>query len=559
MRSPQIPKHLSDFPFDAIIIGAGINGVGIARDAALRGLKVLVLDKGDIGSGTSSWSSRLVHGGLRYLEHAEFGLVRESLREREALLRLAPHLVRPLRFMIPFYAHNRRGPLTMRAGMLAYDLLSYDKSLQRHTILSRAEALRQMPGLNPDGLTGAAVYYDAQVSMAERLCVENALSAADHGARILTYARVDRIHTATGAVQGVEFTDLLTGTWHSARAPLIINVAGPWVDRVVQGADAPPAPRLIGGTKGSHLVVDPFPGAPDQAVHYEAMSDGRAVLVIPWEGRYLIGSTDIRYDGDPDLVSTEADEVEYLVRETNHLIPSARLSAAQVAWAYVGVRPLPYQEAGPEASITRRHIIHEHGPGAAGLISIIGGKLTTYRSLAEETVNLMFRRLGRRPPRCSTAQIPLPGAGQADLAALSRLLAESVPAAAAERLVRLYGLRAPDVIALAAGEPDLLRPLHAGSLALGAEIVIAFRNEFAQTLTDALARRTMVGLESGLGLDAAVPAARAAVRHLGWNEERAEAEVAAYRQYAARFRLPGTPAAAPGDRPIQTLQPEGHV
>ena len=232
--SAQILSDLQSTPFDAIIIGAGINGAGIARDAAMRGLKVLLLDKGDIGGGTSSWSTRLIHGGLRYLEHGEFGLVRESLRERDTLLRIAPHLVRPLPILIPIYKDARRGPWTIRAGMIAYDLLSFNKTLPRHQMLSRAQALEQAPGLNSEGLVGAALYYDAQVEFAERLVLENVLSAVEHGALVVTHARVDKVIVEDGAARGVEFINELSGERHSARARIVINAAGPWVDQVLE-------------------------------------------------------------------------------------------------------------------------------------------------------------------------------------------------------------------------------------------------------------------------------------------------------------------------------------
>src|SRR2546423_923067 len=280
--------------FDVIVIGAGINGAGIARDAAMRGLKVLLIDKGDTGSGTSSWSTRLIHGGLRYLEHGEFGLVRESLRERETLLNIAPHLIRPLPILIPIYKGARRGPWTMRAGMFAYDILCLNKTLPRHRMLSLAEAVKRAPGLNAEGLLGAALYFDAQVEFAERLVFENSLSAFDHGAIVATYSRLDKLIIEGEIARGVEFTNQLTDESHSARGKILINAAGPWVDRLWDHVGAG-SPRLIGGTKGSHIIVAPFPGAPTSALYVEAETDHRPFFIIPWNGRYLIGTTDIRY------------------------------------------------------------------------------------------------------------------------------------------------------------------------------------------------------------------------------------------------------------------------
>jgi glycerol-3-phosphate dehydrogenase len=387
-------------PFDVIIIGAGINGAGIARDAAMRGLKVLLIDKGDLGAATTSASTRLIHGGLRYLEHFEFGLVRESLREREILLKIAPHLVKPLAMTIPIYKQSKRGRLTIRAGMILYDLLSWGKSLPRHRMLSRAETLDRWPGLNPEGLLGSALYYDAQVEFPERLVLENVLSAREFGAEVLTYTRVTRLAVADGKVSGVEFVGE-DGQRQFAEAGVVVNAAGPWIDLVLERAPVK-SPKLIGGTKGSHIVVPPFPGAPADAIYLEARSDGRPLFIIPWNDLYLIGTTDVRFEGDPDHVRCEPWEIDYLLSETNLALPSAHLTRDDIVYTYSGVRPLPVTSKTDEQSITRRHFIREH-PQLPNLLSIVGGKLTTYRSLAEECVDLIFRKLGKDPPPCRTA------------------------------------------------------------------------------------------------------------------------------------------------------------
>ncbi|HEX6285165.1 MAG TPA: glycerol-3-phosphate dehydrogenase/oxidase, partial [Pyrinomonadaceae bacterium] len=283
--------------YDVIIAGAGINGAGIARDSAMRGLKVLLVDKGDVGGGTSAASTRLIHGGLRYLEQFEFGLIRESLKERETLLRIAPHLVRPLPITIPLYKQSRRSRMTIRAGMIAYDLLSWGKSLPRHRMQSARATLKQFPGLNAAGLIGSAVYYDAQVEFAERLVLENVLAAAEAGATVRTYTGVTRLLTTEGRVSGVEIQGDNTDT---VTADVVVNATGPWVDELLGSAE-----RLIGGAKGSHIVVAPFPGAPETAVYLEAASDGRPFFVIPWNDNYLIGTTDVRFEDDPDRVRSE--------------------------------------------------------------------------------------------------------------------------------------------------------------------------------------------------------------------------------------------------------------
>jgi glycerol-3-phosphate dehydrogenase len=522
---------LGAITYDVIIIGAGINGAGIARDAAMRGLQVLLLDKGDIGGGTSSLSTRLIHGGLRYLEYGEFGLVRESLREREVLLRIAPHLVRSLPILIPIYQTARRGPWTIRAGMIGYDLLSLNKTLPRHRMLSRAETLKCAPGLNPKGLVGAALYYDAQVEFAERLVLENVLSAGEHGATVHTYARVNGFAMESKTVRGVEFTNQIDGATKTASAKIIINAAGPWVDQVLSSPGRQ-TERLIGGTKGSHLVVAPFPGAPTNALYTEAQTDGRPFFIIPWNGNYLIGTTDIHYEGDLDQIQIAEEEIDYLLRETNELIPEAKLGRDQILYTYSGVRPLPFVNHDDERSITRRHFIREH-PRYQNVFSIVGGKLTTYRSLAEEAVDLVLSKMGRSSVSCATGEAPLSGAVCADFKLFAKEFAsaDSFSSRVRERLLRLYGTRAGKVLELASQHPSLAETFNDEKDAIGAEIVFSFTWELAATLADCLLRRTMVGLNSSLGIGADLAAAEIARKHLDWSEERARHEVANYRVF----------------------------
>ncbi|MDT4955434.1 MAG: glycerol-3-phosphate dehydrogenase [Acidobacteriota bacterium] len=532
----RIPPDIENHPFDVIIIGAGINGAGIARDAAMRGLKVLLLDKGDIASGTSSWSTRLIHGGLRYLEHGEVTLVRESLRERERLLHIAPHLVKPLPLLIPVYEQSRRGLLSIKVGMIAYDLLSFDKSLSRHRMLSREEALARAPGLVTKGLRGAAIYYDAQVEYAERLVLENVLSAQQHGAHVLTYARVDEFIVEDGSVRGVKFTDLAGNTIHTAHAPVTVNVSGPWVDEVLSRAGAR-VERQIGGTKGSHIVVEKFPGAPVCALYVEAQEDGRPFFIIPWNDLYLIGTTDLAYNFDLDHVEASGAEIDYLIHETNRVIPSALLEQDSILYTYSGVRPLPYLADEDPASITRRHFIRDHTTALEGVISIIGGKLTTYRNLSEQAVNLVFKKLKRKSVECATGSEKLPGAMSDGFASFSkRFMAESdLPEAIGERLLRIYGTRASEVLKLVAEDTELLKSFSQETGAIGAEVLFSFQSEMARTLTDCLMRRTLVGLDRAAGLDAVETAAAIARKYLGWDEQRAEREVSEYQKYVRRF------------------------
>lgn len=529
--------------FDLIVIGAGINGAGIARDAAARGLRVALVEREDIGSGTSNYSGRLVHGGLRYLEQGDVRLVRESLRERERLFQLAPHLVKPVSLMMPFYNHNRRSKWTIRAGMIIYDALSWDKSTAMHTVLSREETLKRSPGMNPDGLQGSAIFMDGQVVWSERLCVEVTLAAHADGCKIFTYAEVDGLISEGHTVSGIRFTDRITGERRALGGRIVVNAAGPWVDAVLAN-DKRIKQRFIGGTKGSHLVVKPFQGAPKDVVYYESHKDGRLVLVIPWGEQYLIGTTDSRFEGDPETARADADEVAYLLGEVNRLVPGAALQESDILYTYSGVRPLPFVPDKSEWNVSRSHLIKDHAPEHRGLLSIIGGKLTTYRSLAEETVDIVFQQLALKPRRCVTTSLLLPGAHVQDWAGYRDDLAKTsgLPQATVDRLVGIYGSRAVDVIALGRNEPELLEPLGSGVNAIGAELVFTYANEFARTLTDVLLRRTMIGHGAESGVGVAEGAADILAPRVGWNQERRDREVSDYRRYVERF---GKPARSP--------------
>ncbi|HEX7291013.1 MAG TPA: glycerol-3-phosphate dehydrogenase/oxidase, partial [Conexibacter sp.] len=483
--------------------------------------------------------------------HFEVPLVRESLRERERLLHIAPHLVHPMSFLLPIYEGHKRGPALIRMGMMAYDALSLDKSMERHRMLSRDEALRREPGLRADGLRGAAAYYDAQAAYPERLALENALDAHRHGAVVLPYMRVTALERVHDRVVGVALHDELHDTDHRARGALVVNASGPWVDEILGETQAQPqARRLIGGTKGSHLVVAPFPGAPREAVYAEAVGDGRPYFVVPWNGLYLIGTTDTRFDGDLDDVVATDEEVAYLVEETNRLIPDAGLTPDQVLYTYAGVRPLPAPGVGTkerdEGAITRSHVVRDHagrdvpeGERIEGLVSIVGGKITTYRRLAEDTVDVAVKKLGRKA-KCRTHQLPLPGGTTYPFDGFRERfrVTSGLSAETADRLLRIYGTRAAEALDFADGAPELREPFDAETGAIGAEVVFSLRTELAETLADVVQRRTLVGYGPTAGLGAVDAAAELAVRHVGWSEERAASEVAAFRAQATAALRP---------------------
>jgi glycerol-3-phosphate dehydrogenase len=306
---------------------------------------------------------------------------------------------------------------------------------------------------------------------------------------------------------------------------------------VLDGANSKAADDvLIGGTKGSHIVVPPFPGAPTDAVYFEAKADGRAMFVIPWNHNYLIGTSDIRYAGDLDVVEVDDEEIAYFLDETNKLLPGVNLTPQDVLYAYSGIRPLPKTPAGSTAAITRRHLIHDHAPLVRNLFSIVGGKLTTHRSLAEEAVDTFAHAL-RRPSRSNTARQPLPGAARALDQVRAHLSAEpEFSGQTVDHLLAVYGARAAEIAALASVEPDLALLFDQETGAIAAEVVFAVQNEMGVTLADILLRRTMVGLASHAGIGPDETAAAVAGRYLGWDEQRVRREVEDYRAHMERFR-----------------------
>lgn len=522
--------------FDLAVIGAGINGAGIARDAALRGLSVVIFEKGDVCNGTSWASSRLIHGGLRYLEYGEIPLVYESLHERRYLRRIASHLVKPLRICIPIYRGAKRGPFLIKLGLLGYDLLSWRKPLPHHKMLGEDEIRAREPGLLQDDLRAAACYYDAQVTYAERLVLENVLAARAAGAEIMTYTEVTDIAVRDGAVVSLTCEDKVTGELSQFAPQVVVNAAGPWVDSVLNRTGAK-LPDLIGGTKGSHIIVSPFEGAPRDAFYVEAQSDGRPFFILPWNGLFLIGTTDIRFDGDLSSVRASGEEVEYLLAETNRVFPNAGLTIDDVHYAYAGIRPLPQRTHGPESAITRKHIIRSHRIAARGLLSIIGGKLTTYRNLAEQAVDKVGKLLGRRLPECRTRDTVLPGAWGIDEAREVLSKFQGLSDAGIERLLRIYGGRAAGIAALAreVGLPDAF--IDDAATLPEAEVVFVIRDELPKTLTDIVFRRMMIGLDADQGRPHYARIAEIAAAEFGWDDEHHDAELHALQAYADSLQV----------------------
>jgi glycerol-3-phosphate dehydrogenase len=493
--------------YDLLIIGGGINGLGIAADAAARGFSVLLVEKGDIGGGTTAASSRLIHGGLRYLQYGEIPLVRESLRERGLLARQRPHLVRPIHLLIPAFQGDPKPAWMIGAGLLLYDLLARDPFFPRSARRSRRAVAEQEPGLAVEGLHSGFLYPDAQIEFPERLCVELRRETLERGGEVLTYTRVTRLLSSSGRVQGAVVRDELTRAEREIRARLTVNAAGPWVDCVTALLPEPP-PRLIGGTRGTHLILPAREGGPRGPFYASARKDGRPVFLLPWDGRLLVGTTDVPVEGDPDEARCEPWETEYLLAETNRLFPACGYSPDDIQYTTVGVRPLLRSDRAAPA-VSRRHFLIDHGArhGLEGLASVVGGKLTTYRSLAEEVVDWAVRRLGGHFRPCASRNVAAGPAGEPlEREARTALAAAGLDPTVAHRWIRLYGAGFREVVRHADSAPALAAPLLPGCPALAAEVAHAVRCEGARTVDDVLLRRLMLIPPS--------PAVRAAVEEL---------------------------------------------
>lgn len=514
--------------YDLAIIGGGIIGAGIARDAALRGIRCILLEKRDFGSGTTAGSTRLIHGGLRYLEMLDFGLVRMDLRERETLLRIAPHLVKPLQFHLPYFGASWLYRTKMQIGLWLYDVLSYDKSLPNRGSRSRADVLSREPSMRAEGLAGASTFYDAQVNLPERLCMENVIDAARHGATIARGAEVTRVLRENGRIAGVE-ARREDGRTEQVRAKLVLNASGPWLNEVAGRVNGDSAPR-IRTTKGIHLATEALNR--DAWVLFSPI-DNRLFFAIPWMGLTWLGTTDTDYRDDPGSAAATPEDVEYLLRSTEHYFPAIRQQ--RVCYTNAGVRALVMQ-GGKESSVSRSHRLADGDrEGAPGLITVLGGKITGYRAIAEEATDLAARKLGV-PVRASTAQSVLPGGGSPpDEPAFTQAARDAgIPESSAVYLRSFYGSRAENVLAIAREDATLARPLDDGHPEISAQIRFAIREEFCQHLDDFLVRRTGLAFSADQGRRAAPAAAALLASELGWDAARQRSEWQRWEEYLQR-------------------------
>jgi len=529
---------LPDETADVLVIGGGITGAGIARDAAMRGLRTVLVDAGDFGWGTSSRSSRLIHGGLRYLEHRWFRLIFEASRERRILLRIAPHLVRPRAFVFPTHEGGRVKRWQISAGVWLYDLLAAFRNVHLHRLLGRRGVLKIEPLLRERGLTGGALYYDAQTDDA-RLVLATMRSAHRHGATCLSYVRVVSLEKGGGVVRGAQLEDGFTGEHISVRAHVVVNATGPWTD-AMRRLDEPGAVPLLRPTKGAHIAVPQKRIGNTGAVTLLSPIDGRVMFVLPWGDVTIVGTTDTDEVVVPDDVAANEQDVLYLVRSANAVFPNARLGMDDVMAAWAGLRPLLKGGGDSTATVPREHRIVE---SASGLVTIAGGKLTTFRVMAAQTVDVVTRRLrqldGRPlPPRARTDVEPLPGGEVRDLDTLiEELMADGLGADVARHLVGAYGTEAKAVANLMNEDRALAGPLVPGGLWRLAEVVYQARREMALTVSDVLIRRTHAfHLRADQAVSAAPVVAQLLAQELGWDAERRSASVGAYLADVERMR-----------------------
>jgi len=486
--------------FDLLVIGGGITGCGVARDAAMRGLSVCLVERDDFASGTSGRSSRLIHGGIRYLEHGQLHLVYESIRERQTLLRIAPHLVKPLAFTWPIYRGARVGKLKLSAGLFLYELMAGGRSL-KHSTLNVAQTLEREPRLKREGLTGGAVYYDACTDDA-RLAIANAVAARQLGASLMSHTRVTEIirQRVSDKAVGVLTRSQHTGETREIRARVIVNATGVWTN-AFNGDERLQRAR---GSKGAHVGVPRERLGNRDAVTLISDVDGRVMFCLPAGPQAIIGTTDTWTDESPETVQASAADVDYLLRSANAYFPDARLTSEDVISAWAGIRPLASAGSSNPSAVSREHNI---ATDRSGVINVTGGKLTTFRSMAAEIVDRVQDALGQPKKVAATDSLALPGAD-----------------------------RPEEIVRLQRDNSSLSPPLVAGLPYTGAHLVYGVQKELAQTLSDLLIRRVHLAFETrDHGKNVAPRAADIIAPLLGWTDQTKSARVREFEEDVGRM------------------------
>ncbi len=523
-------SRLSDENFDLLIIGGGVTGAAVARDASLRGLKVALVEKNDFANATSAHNSKLVHGGLRYLRNFELGLVRESLKERRILQRIATHLVHPLPFLVPLYGGGMKERPTLAAGLTLYDLLSFDKGwlddpeqrLKNHRWLSKRDALAREPMLDAPNFEGAFLYYDAQMYSPERIALEFLIDADEHGAALANYVEADRLITRNNRVEGCGVRDTLTGSRFDIRARLTLVATGPWADIFLAQALGKPATHKLMRSKGIHLLVPAMTRGDALTI---ATKSGH-FFVLPWRGHTLLGTTDTAYKEEPDAVSVSERDISDFLGHINAHLPQAKLKRGDVEYFYAGLRPLVDDGSGNTYGASRRSELIDHAKDdkVDGLLSAIGGKWTTSRDLARIITDAALAKLSLAARPCTTATAPLPGARFGRFGDFRSKAKAEHPLPSIAHLAHMYGARLPQLLNQMDNRPELAAPLGPNG-DIAAQIVLAAREEMAVTLCDSVMRRTGIGQFGPPSRGVVDAASKIMAQELGWNEDRRIREI----------------------------------
>ncbi len=531
-------EQMSKKRYDLIIIGGGITGASVAWDASLRGLKVALIEKGDFGSATSSATSKLVHGGLRYLKHMELGLVRESLQERRIMEIIAPHLVYPIPFIFPAYGWGVRGLPAIVSAMIFYDTLSYDrkwlddddKKIPAHEKLSVEQTLELEPGINPKDMKGAVLYYDCQMYSPERLVLEFVLSAHEYGADVASYTKVEDLLKSGDTVKGVIVRDVFTDRIYNIEGDVTMNLAGPWAD-LIMGKLRGRAHNGLVRSKGIHIITRPITSSHAVALQ---TPNGRHFFIAPWRGHSLIGTTDEVFKGLPDEFRVTDKDIENFIEEINETYPYGNLTKEDVKFFYGGLRPIVEKDTSIEVEVydaSRKYEIYDHEKedGIKGFISGIGGKYTTSRNMARKLVDLVYKKMNRPAPECLTHTTPLYGGQTGRYRSFVERALKRRPDALSDETVdnlcRNYGSRYRDVMDIAFEKKsysDLITPEFPDIMA---EVIYAIRHEMALRLSDVVFRRTGIGTLGNPGEDVLESVADVMSNELGWDKARRNKEL----------------------------------
>lgn len=527
MNREEILTHLQQqSPYDLIVVGGGASGCGVALDAASRGLKVALVEKNDFAEGTSGRSTKLVHGGVRYLEKAvkkldrgQYNLVRDGLRERALLLQNACHLSNRLTLVTPIY--NWLEVPYVFAGLKLYDLLSGKSHIGHSRLLSRAEALRRFPMLKAKGLKAGVQYHDGQFHDA-RMTLAIALTAQQQGATIINHMALTGLVKTAGVIKGATLTDQLTGDDLSLNCTCVINAGGPFVDEI-RKLDDPQTKALLTTSSGVHIVLDQRFAPPDTGLMIPQTEDGRVLFILPWEGHALVGTTDepAPLSEHPRPLDTE---IDYLLRHARSYF-DLQIEPNDIKATWSGLRPLVANPTTNDtAGLARDHILHT---SPSGLVTLAGGKWTTYRKMAQDTVDYAINHFPLEPAtkECQTAHLPLVGSSDFDLLGGTKLAKRfAIEEETATYLNRCYGDQADQLLELGRSS-DTLRPLAAGHPCLEAEVIYAVRFELAQRVIDILARRTHLAIVDTQAARTAAPRIlELMAAELGWNQHRCDEE-----------------------------------